>query len=141
MVLGEGTLQGTLDDGDSFPGRPAHCLEGYGVICAVDSWSPTSSRVSASRSPVPVAPGTTIVDVGQTSLGSVLVDKAGRTLYLFLADKGTSARTDGTTMVTYNGHPLYYFIGDKKAGDVSGQGVNGFGALWFVVSPSGTQIG
>ena len=51
---------------------------------------------------------------------------------------GTSPRTDGTTQVTYNGHPLYYFKGDKAAGDTSGQGKEG---TWFVVTPAGTQIG
>ena len=51
---------------------------------------------------------------------------------------GTSPRTDGTTQVTYNGHPLYYFKGDKAAGDTSGQGKQG---TWFVVSPTGMQIG
>jgi predicted lipoprotein with Yx(FWY)xxD motif len=54
---------------------------------------------------------------------------------------GTATRQDGTTEVTYAGHPLYYFISDKKAGDVTGQGINGFGAPWYVVSPSGMQIG
>ena len=54
---------------------------------------------------------------------------------------GTTARQDGTTEVTYAGHPLYYFISDKKAGDVAGQGINAFGGPWYVVSPSGTQIG
>jgi predicted lipoprotein with Yx(FWY)xxD motif len=54
---------------------------------------------------------------------------------------GTTARSDGTTQVTYAGHPLYRFINDKAAGDVAGQGVNAFGAPWFVVSPSGAQIG
>jgi len=53
---------------------------------------------------------------------------------------GTSKRQDGTTEVTYSGHPLYYFISDKKAGDVSGQGINGFGGPWYVVSPSGKQM-
>jgi predicted lipoprotein with Yx(FWY)xxD motif len=53
---------------------------------------------------------------------------------------GTTTRQDGTTEVTYAGHPLYYFVSDKKAGDVSGQGINGFGAPWYVVSPSGMQI-
>jgi predicted lipoprotein with Yx(FWY)xxD motif len=53
---------------------------------------------------------------------------------------GTTTRQDGTTEVTYSGHPLYYFITDKKAGDVTGQGINGFGGPWYVVSPSGMQI-
>ena len=51
---------------------------------------------------------------------------------------GTSPRTDGTTQVTYNGHPLYYFKGDKSAGDTSGQGKEG---TWFLMTPAGTQIG
>jgi predicted lipoprotein with Yx(FWY)xxD motif len=51
---------------------------------------------------------------------------------------GTSPRKDGTTQVTYNGHPLYYFKGDKAAGDTSGQGNSG---TWYLVTPAGTQIG
>ena len=53
---------------------------------------------------------------------------------------GTTARTDGDPQVTYNGHPLYTFVADAKAGDTTGQGVNAFGALWYVVSPAGQQI-
>jgi predicted lipoprotein with Yx(FWY)xxD motif len=53
---------------------------------------------------------------------------------------GTTKRQDGTTEVTYAGHPLYYFISDMKAGDVSGQGIDGFGGPWYVVSPSGMRI-
>ena len=53
---------------------------------------------------------------------------------------GTTTRTDGKTEVTYAGHPLYYFVQDKAAGDTTGQGINGFGGLWWVVSPSGTAI-
>jgi predicted lipoprotein with Yx(FWY)xxD motif len=51
---------------------------------------------------------------------------------------GTSKRTDGTTQVTYQGHPLYFFKGDKAAGDTTGQGKQG---TWFLVSPTGKQIG
>ncbi len=50
---------------------------------------------------------------------------------------GTTKRTDGTTQVTYNGWPLYYYFKDKAAGDVTGQNV---GSVWFVVSPSGDKI-
>jgi predicted lipoprotein with Yx(FWY)xxD motif len=53
---------------------------------------------------------------------------------------GTTKRQDGRTEVTYAGHPLYYFISDSKAGDVTGQGINGFGGPWYVVSPSGMRI-
>ena len=53
---------------------------------------------------------------------------------------GTATRTDGKVEVTYAGHPLYYFAPDKAAGDTKGQGINGFGALWWVLSPSGGAI-
>lgn len=53
---------------------------------------------------------------------------------------GTTTRTDGKVEVTYAGHPLYYFVKDKVAGDATGQAINGFGALWWVVAPSGAAI-
>jgi predicted lipoprotein with Yx(FWY)xxD motif len=53
---------------------------------------------------------------------------------------GTTKRSDGKRQVTYKGHPLYYFIQDKKAGDTKGQGLNAFGAKWYVVGTSGKKI-
>jgi len=53
---------------------------------------------------------------------------------------GTTPRSDGKPQVTYDGHPLYGYQGDSKAGDTNGQGINGFGALWYVLSPSGNAI-
>jgi predicted lipoprotein with Yx(FWY)xxD motif len=52
----------------------------------------------------------------------------------------TSARSDGKSQVIYNGHPLYLFSADQKAGDTNGQGVNAFGGLWYVLSSSGDEI-
>ena len=114
------------------------------------------------------------VAVGTTKLGPVVVNSAGRTLYLFEKDKspkstcsgecandwpplmasgkpaadtgvkasmlGTTKRSDGKEQVTYNGHPLYTFTGDQNPGDTSGQGVNAFGACWYVVSTAGNQV-
>ena len=108
------------------------------------------------------------------SLGKILVDSQGRTLYLFQKDSGTKSacsgacasawpplrasgkptagsgakasllgttpRSDGKPQVTYNGHPLYGYQGDSKAGDTNGQGINGFGAPWYVLSPTGNEI-
>jgi len=53
---------------------------------------------------------------------------------------GTTPRSDGKPQVTYDGHPLYGYQGDSKAGDTNGQGINGFGAPWYVLSPSGNAI-
>lgn len=52
----------------------------------------------------------------------------------------TSARADGTSQVTYNGHPVYLFEGDQKAGQTNGEGVNAFGARWFALNASGNQV-
>jgi len=53
---------------------------------------------------------------------------------------GTTARTDNTTQVTYNGHPLYTFAHDTKAGDVTGQGIATFGGIWYVVGVDGAAV-
>jgi predicted lipoprotein with Yx(FWY)xxD motif len=130
-----------------------------------------SSNSSASAS---TTHGSATVDVASGSLGKILVDSKGRTLYLFKKDSGTTSscfgacatkwppvrvtgkptvsngltaskaattkRSDGKPEVTYNGHPLYLFAGDQKAGDTNGQGINAFGGSWFAVSPAGTQV-
>lgn len=53
---------------------------------------------------------------------------------------GTITGSDGAKQVTYDGHPLYYFAEDKAAGEITGQGSNGFGAKWWLLAPSGKPI-
>jgi predicted lipoprotein with Yx(FWY)xxD motif len=53
---------------------------------------------------------------------------------------GTTKRKDGKLQVTYGRHPLYYFVSDRKPGQITGQGVNQFGGPWWVVSPAGREI-
>ena len=118
--------------------------------------------------------GVATVSAASTSLGMILVDGSGRTLYLFEKDQpnqsacagacaaawpvdqtsgtpkagsgvtasmlGTIKRSDDTTQVTYNKHPLYYFQGDSGAGQHNGQGVDAFGAKWFAVTPAGGAV-
>lgn len=50
-------------------------------------------------------------------------------------------KTGSGTQITYNGHPLYYYVGDTKPGDTNGQDLNQFGGSWYVVSPAGAQVG
>ena len=114
------------------------------------------------------------VSATSTSLGMVLVDGSGWTLYLFEKDQpnqsacagacaaawpvdqtsgtpkagsgvtasmlGTITRSDNTTQVTYNKHPLYDYAGDSGAGQHNGQGVDAFGARWFAVTPAGGAV-
>jgi predicted lipoprotein with Yx(FWY)xxD motif len=118
--------------------------------------------------------GAATISVGSSSLGQILVDANGKTLYLFEADSGTQStcsgacaqawpplttggapkaaasaspsllgtttRSDGTTQVTYSGHPLYTFISDTKPGDTNGEGSTAFGAGWDVLAPTGAKI-
>ena len=54
---------------------------------------------------------------------------------------GTVTRGDGTKQLTLAGWPLYTYVGDKAAGDASGQGVNLSGGLWWAVTPTGAKAG
>src|SRR5216684_679793 len=117
----------------------------YGAPSSAPSAAPSAAPVAA-----PPAASGTAINVGTTGLGQVLVDSNWPPVLTSGAPVpgtgvngsllGTTARADGTTQVTYGGHPLYRFISDKKAGDATGQGVTAFGAPWYVVSPSGALI-
>jgi predicted lipoprotein with Yx(FWY)xxD motif len=52
---------------------------------------------------------------------------------------GTTERKDGTMQVTYNGHPLYTFAEDKKAGEANGNDFSAFGAQWYALMPNGEE--
>ncbi|MFC4032260.1 hypothetical protein ACFO3J_12300 [Streptomyces polygonati] len=51
-----------------------------------------------------------------------------------------TTKGSGGTQVTYNGHPLYGFVNDTKAGQANGQGLNQFGALWWAVDADGNKV-
>jgi len=107
--------------------------------------------------------------VTETSLGKVLVDSQGMTLYMLSADRrdhstcateclqfwpavspgsldpispptGDTATPDGTAVATVAGHPVYTFSLDHQPGDVNGDGVNEFGGIWHAVSPTGKPV-
>jgi predicted lipoprotein with Yx(FWY)xxD motif len=104
-------------------------------------------------------------------LGEVLVDSEGHTLYAFSGESceaacakawpplldesgepqpsngtaaarlGTVTRADGTTQVTYSGHPLYAFGGDKQPGEANGDGQSAFGGTWSALKGNGEPAG
>jgi predicted lipoprotein with Yx(FWY)xxD motif len=54
---------------------------------------------------------------------------------------GTTRRTNGSLQVTYAGRPLYYYVGDRKPGQILCQNVTEFGGVWRVVRASGRLVG
>lgn len=50
---------------------------------------------------------------------------------------GTTKRKDGTIQVTYFGHPLYTYVGDKSTGVVNGNDVQAFGGTWYALKANG----
>ena len=57
------------------------------------------------------------------------------------AELGTFERADGRLQATFAGRPLYYYIGDRKPGQILCQNVTEFGGVWRVVRPDGSLVG
>jgi predicted lipoprotein with Yx(FWY)xxD motif len=53
---------------------------------------------------------------------------------------GTTKRSNGRRQVTYNKHPLYTYVLDKRTGQTKGEGISAFGARWYVVSARGAAV-
>ena len=53
---------------------------------------------------------------------------------------GTTVRRNGKRQVTYAGRPLYYYVGDRSAGEIRCQNVTEFGGTWLVVRPNGRLV-
>ena len=54
---------------------------------------------------------------------------------------GTIQRQDGTSQVTYNGWPLYYYVEDQGQGEATGQDIHSFGGEWYLLKPEGEKVG
>lgn len=145
----------------------AFVLTSCGGSASSSGQSGGSNTTSQSSSP---ASG---LHVGHTSLGQVLVDGNGMTVYMLTSDNpdksrcsaqclaywppvaapksgakppgvtaavGSTTSTSGSKMATAGGWPLYTYVGDKSAGDVTGQGIRSFGGVWYALSPSGKPV-
>ena len=56
------------------------------------------------------------------------------------SDVGTIKRPDGSTQITYKGHPLYLYAKDEDDEDAYGEGIKSFGAEWYALAPSGKKV-
>ena len=139
---------------------------------ATKAAGPTTTVKAGTTATTSAASNSSRVDLASISVGKVLVDSEGRTLYLYTKDtqnkpstcvgscattwlpvlaSGTpiagtgleagklaeSKRADGTEQLTYNGWPLYRNVNDTKAGEDTGQGMEG---IWFAIDAAGNAV-
>jgi predicted lipoprotein with Yx(FWY)xxD motif len=136
------------------------------VACSSAGASPTPSSSGGGSSSA--AAGASTLKTTAIGGATVLTSSKGFTLYSFAPDTsttsncngtcaqnwppvqgpvtasgvsgtfGTITRSDGSTQATFDGHPLYTFVGDTAPGQAKGNGLNVNGGLWHEITTSGT---
>ncbi|MFN8489317.1 MAG: hypothetical protein U0350_17170 [Caldilineaceae bacterium] len=176
MLTGTAAMTGTTPMTGTPEATSTAAMTGTGVMTGTATATSTGAMTgTGAMTSTGTTTGTgmmtgTVMLATDPKLGKILTDGAGRTLYLFTNDTGststcsgkcaanwpafnvdspkagsgvdqallsTSTGTDGKKQVTYNGHPLYYYIKDTKPGDTTGQGV---GDVWYVVNEKGDKV-
>jgi predicted lipoprotein with Yx(FWY)xxD motif len=137
------------------------------AACSSSGTSSTSGSTSDSGTSSPTAATAGSLKTANIGGVGVLTNAKGLTLYSFAPDTpttsrcngtcaqnwppvpgpatapgvtgpfGTLKRSDGSTQATFDGHPLYTFVGDTAPGQAKGNGLNAFGGLWHEVTTSG----
>jgi predicted lipoprotein with Yx(FWY)xxD motif len=126
--------------------------------CGSGSSSSTASQAGSTANQTAASTG---LHVASTSLGKVVVDGQGHTVYMLTADHGghsscssaclqywpsvAPGKASGVTAkvgstATVGSWPVYTYVGDSKPGDVTGEGIANFGGVWYAVSPNGTPV-
>ena len=135
------------------------------LVATIHAKPSSASRVSATRAVVSLrktALGTVLVDArGRTlylfekdrnglsmcssactaywpPLTSHVAPRAGSGVHKTLLTLGKAH--NGVRQVLYAGHPLYTFVGDKLAGQTSGEGLTNFGAGWYALAANGQKV-
>jgi predicted lipoprotein with Yx(FWY)xxD motif len=119
--------------------------------CASSSHS-ASQAGGAAGSAKNAAGGANVLKSKSTSIGKVLVDASGRTVYELVGDSATTPKCSGSclaiwppvksngTQMIVNGHPVYTYVGDKSAGQTKGQNLTDQWGKWLALDASGNPI-
>jgi predicted lipoprotein with Yx(FWY)xxD motif len=148
---------------------PAALALGAAAALALSACGGGGTSSATDTTPAASTGGGAGLHVASTSLGKVLVDGSGRTVYMLTTDGrdhstcsssclqlwpavtpgshagvtapvGSTVTQSGSKTATVAGHPVYTFSGDQAAGDVNGEGLTDFGGTWYALSPSGAAI-
>ena len=123
LSVATGTAGAYLADNQ---GRAVYMLEGDtdGSKCTaacLEAWPPLRARAGTTGMTGPTG---TMATEGKPRMDLV----------------GTVQRADGTSQVSYNGHPLYHYAKDTGAGTITGQGVDDQWGEWYLVTPDGEAM-
>jgi predicted lipoprotein with Yx(FWY)xxD motif len=138
------------------------------AACSSSGTSSTSGGGSSTSTSSPAATTAGSLKTATIGGATVLTNSKGFTLYSFAPDTpaksdcngtcaqnwppvegpatasgvkstfGTIKRSDGSAQATFDGHPLYTFVGDTAPGQAKGNGLNAAGGLWHEITTSGT---
>ena len=138
------------------------------AACSSSGTSSSSAAGGGSSTGSPAAATTGSLNTAQIGGATVLTNTKGFTLYSFAPDTstksncngtcaqnwppvkgpatasgvkgtfGTIKRSDGSVQATFDGHPLYAFVGDTAPGQAKGNGLNAAGGLWHEITTSGS---
>ena len=138
------------------------------AACGSSGGSSSGSSGGSSGSSSPVAASSSTLKTAKIGSATVLTNGKGFTLYSFAPDTSTKSncngtcahnwppvkgpatasgvkgtfstikRSNGATQATFDGHPLYTFVGDTAPGQAKGNGVNAAGGLWHEITASGS---
>jgi predicted lipoprotein with Yx(FWY)xxD motif len=138
------------------------------AACSSSGTPSGTSSTSSSGSSTPAAAAAVGLKTAKVGGVTLLTNGQGFTLYTFAPDTSTTSncngtcaqnwppvkgpatasgvkgafatikRSDGSTQLTFHGHPLYTFVGDKSPGQASGNDINAFGGLWHETPASGS---
>jgi len=138
------------------------------AACGSSGGSSSGSSGGSPGSSSPVAASSSTLKTTKIGSATVLTSAKGFTLYSFAPDTpaksncngscakfwppvkgpvtapgvtgtlGTITRSDGSTQATFDGHPLYTYVGDHAPGQAKGNGLNLSGGVWHEITTSAT---
>jgi predicted lipoprotein with Yx(FWY)xxD motif len=123
------------------------------LVAGCSSSSSNSVKPAAAGANQPAATGSaSALKTRSTSIGTVLVDSSGRTVYELVGDPAANPNCTGSCLtiwppvmangsqVVVNGHPAFTFAEDTSAGDTKGQNLKDQYGLWLALDASGNPI-
>ena len=131
----------------------AGCGSSSSSAVAPAAGASSSAPASSSASSAPAASGSaSSLQTKSTSIGTVLVDSSGKTVYELVGATAGNNMCSGACLsvwpevmangsqVVVNGHPAFTFVADGAAGQTKGQGVTDQWGRWLALDASGNPI-